>query len=654
MDEIIVTPSRSNVAETDLTRGASLTQGDLERVPQIGDDLFRSIGRLPGLAADDFTAKVWVRGAPNTEVLTRFDGVDLIDPYHLKDYDGAVSIVDLQTASSVEAITGGFTAEYGNRLAGVVNVVSRSAPPAAMSTRISLNLLNLSLSSSGVFASSRGQWFASFRKGLPDLALKSVHEDQTLSPRYHDFMGKLEYQVAPTHTVSLHLLHAADRLTVRQTGDPELRSSSSDTYFWIRWRGSFGDRLTKETVISLTNLERDRQGSGLLGRSPFFLRDRRDLKSYSARQDWQLSVSDSALLRFGFEGAFASNDYRYIMRREVGYIEGGAFLSRPDQFEVALAPDGSRAGSYAAVRWRPLPSLTFEPAVRFDRQDYTGESQTSPRLNAAWSVAGGTLRAAWGLYHQPQGLHELQVSDRDIGFHGAERAEHRVLSFERQLSPGLGLRVEVYERKSSRLRPRWLNLDDPYNAFPEVQSDRVRLTPSEGRARGLEFTLRGKTPFHLSWNASYALARSEEKMLEKWIPRARDQRHTLQLDATYAPNRRWQFSAAWQYHTGWPTSETSYRLLTLGDGSQVVVANTAAPFSLQLPAYHRLDLRVTRQFILRRGTLSAYLDLFNAYDRSNLIGYDREVMVRNSTVEVTTRPRKLFPFLPTAGLAWEF
>src|SRR4051812_31335487 len=95
--EVVVTPSRFGVADERVGVGATLTAAELETLPQIGNDLYRSIARLPGLAADDFTAAFWVRGAPNRELLARLDGVELIEPFHLKDIDGALSIVDPTT-----------------------------------------------------------------------------------------------------------------------------------------------------------------------------------------------------------------------------------------------------------------------------------------------------------------------------------------------------------------------------------------------------------------------------------------------------------------------------------------------------------------------------------------------------------------------------
>ena len=108
--EFVVAPSRFGVADIATTVAASLTASELEVLPQVGDDLFRSIARLPGLAADDVSAQFWVRGAPHSEVLARLDGVDLLEPFHLKDVDGALSIVDPAIIRWLDLSTGGVSA----------------------------------------------------------------------------------------------------------------------------------------------------------------------------------------------------------------------------------------------------------------------------------------------------------------------------------------------------------------------------------------------------------------------------------------------------------------------------------------------------------------------------------------------------------------
>lgn len=128
LDQFVVTPSRFGISSQPFAAGATLTAADLTALPQLGEDLYRTIARLPGLAADDFTSKFWVRGAPNAQVLARFDGVDLIEPFHLKDIDGALSIVDLPSVARLDLATGGFTAEFGDRLAAVLTLESTGGP----------------------------------------------------------------------------------------------------------------------------------------------------------------------------------------------------------------------------------------------------------------------------------------------------------------------------------------------------------------------------------------------------------------------------------------------------------------------------------------------------------------------------------------------
>ena len=150
------------------------------------------------------------------------------------------------------------------------------------------------------------------------------------------------------------------------------------------------------------------------------------------------------------------------------------------------------------------------------------------------------------------------------------------------------------------------------------------------------------------------MARAEETVAGRDLPRARDQRHTVYLDASYAPSPAWRFSAAWNYHTGWPTTPFTYRLVTLNNGRRVIVRSTGEPYSNELPAYHRLDLRATRLWQFRRSQLTAYLDLFNAYDRVNSYGTIRDLTVQGTSVIVTPRPREMLPILPSAGVTWEF
>ncbi|MCX6952048.1 MAG: hypothetical protein NTV51_07760, partial [Verrucomicrobia bacterium] len=409
--EVVVTPSKFGVADERTTTGASLTSTELETLPQVGDDLFRSIARLPGLAADDFSARFWVRGAPNGQLLARLDGVDLIEPFHLKDVDGSLSIVDPQTISRLDLTTGGFTAEFGNHLAGVLTMETKAAT--APHTALGLSLTGVGGSNQGVFAGNRGRWLAAVRRGYPDIALRVAGRDDEVTPRYYDVTAQVEYEVAPGHKASLHALHAGDTLTYHRTNNPTLASSYDSDYVWGRWQGTFSPQLSTEGVLSFSRLTWNRHGSGTLDSFPFSLRDVRRLEVLGVRNDWTYSLGSQALVRAGVEAKSGESRYDYAMTRQHLDVVAGRQITVTENVRTALRPDGDSLGAFVSGRLQPWSALVIEPGVRFDRQAFTHDSHTSPRLNAALTLGHATVRAAWGAYFQPQKLHELSVADGD-------------------------------------------------------------------------------------------------------------------------------------------------------------------------------------------------------------------------------------------------
>ena len=649
--DVVVTPSRFGIADAPAVVAATLTAAELEALPQVGDDLFRSIARLPGLAADDVSARFWVRGAPHDQLLARFDGVQLIEPFHLKDVDGALSIVDPALIQRLDLTTGGFTAEYGDRVAGVLEMETRT--PRQRRTSLSLSLTGVGAHQAGVFAGGRGRWLASARRGYPDVALKLSDRSDDISPRYYDVSGKIEYDVTPGHTLSVHLLHAGDGLRYERVNNPSLLSSYDSDYAWLRWRAAPSEGVRGDTVLAWARLQWNRGGTGRMDGFPFLLADDRRLVATTLRSDWQVAAGDRLVVRGGFDAGAGAARYDYTLAQQRTAVIGGLQTTAANRVAARLRPDGEAFGAFAAVRAQPARALVLEPGIRLDRA-HTGQQEVQPRLNALWSAGETTFRAAWGVYAQAHGLHELRVADGERVFRRPERAEHRVVGVEQGLGRHARLRLEAYERIATRVRPRWENLDNPYDLFPEAQSDRVLLAPDRGRARGVEVMLSSRGAGRVSWNLNYVRSRAEERLAGAWIPRSRDQRHAFYADATYAWNDRWQLSAAWQYHTGWPTTDVVYSLATLANGRRLVVAANGPIYGLRLPDYHRLDLRLTRRIRLARGEVRVFLDVFNAYDRLNLLGYDHHVTVTGTTVTDRREAREQLPLLPSVGATWEF
>ena len=162
VDAVIVTPGYFGVMQPGIANRQTLTRQQIETVPQLGEDVYRTIGRLPGVASDDYSAKFNIRGESADELFVTLDGLPLIEPYHLKDLSNALSIVDLASLGQAELIAGGPSAEFGNQLAGVFKLHSVEPRTDRVRTSAGISLTNLRAMSQGGFAGGTRQ-LAGFR-----------------------------------------------------------------------------------------------------------------------------------------------------------------------------------------------------------------------------------------------------------------------------------------------------------------------------------------------------------------------------------------------------------------------------------------------------------------------------------------------------------
>lgn len=655
---MVVVPSHYAAIEDPVAYGSSLSQADLEALPQSNLNLYRSTSQFPGLAGNDTGTRFWVRGAPNDQVLTRFDGVDLLEPFHAKGYDGALSVVDLETVNRLDLITGGFTAKYGNRMAGVLTMETESFEPAESRNTLGISLTDIRGINRGEFNGGRGSWLVEGRFGNPSwVAADNGDDEGDLTTTYADFNAKIEYRLTPEQGVSLHVLHTSDRLRFQDPLTPYLKSDYDSNYVWGRWRGRIGDRLYGETVLSLAYLSWHHRTTGPSGNQHVVaINDYRELTQATLRQDWTLVLSERALVQSGFEYTIGQGSYDYSLLRNQTFTAATGnttFSSQVDRIKK-YESEGKTVGVFVAPRVRVTSRLTIEPSLRFDHQDYTEDKVVSPRFNASYSMGRTILRAAWGIYYQGQGLHQRGVATEDDLFHPAEKAEHRVFSVERRFVRGIQLRAEVYERRLSRIRPHWDTLANIDGFFPGLRYDQRLQQPSDGLSRGLELIAENRSPGKLNWAVSYALAKSQETIENRKSPSPRDQRHTFALDASYAPDPKWRLSASWQYHTGWPATQVEFFAVTF-DTRTVLFGDLQSLQAERLPAYHRLDLRATRIVYLNKSTLRLFVELANAYDRKNIQGYEYlPVIQSNGNIGTERRAQRQISFTPNIGAVWEF
>ncbi|HEX7977024.1 MAG TPA: carboxypeptidase regulatory-like domain-containing protein, partial [Gemmatimonadaceae bacterium] len=259
LSEVVVTPGYFGLLKPSLATPQALSKEQLQTIPQVGEDIYRAVARLPGVSADDFSAKFNVRGGSGDELYVTLDGLELVEPFHLRDVGGAFSIVDIQSLGTASLTTGGFSSEYGDRLTGVFSMQTSDPQTDRMRTSLGLSVMNARLTSQGGFAGGKGGWLVSMRPGYLDVALKLTSVRDSIRPRYYDLFAKAQYDLGAGGRVAMHVLRASDTFRYLQTDDPNVASDYASNYAWLTWDDAFGSRLKESTVLStgLQNWRRD-------------------------------------------------------------------------------------------------------------------------------------------------------------------------------------------------------------------------------------------------------------------------------------------------------------------------------------------------------------------------------------------------------------
>jgi hypothetical protein len=644
--------------------GTGLTRQEILELPHFGDDLNRAVRALPATSGNEASARFNVRGGPYGEVLVSLDGLELYEPFHLKDLQGVFSILDPEVIDQVDLFPGGFPAEWGDRMTAVLDMRSRTPPSDQLNAGVSFS--NAWLGGARVFAGGDCRWLGSARRGYLDWVLDLVAADdgdepgETPDPSYWDAFSKLDCDLAPGSTLSLHALAAGDTVDFVDSDDPSDRFTLDTRWesrdLWLRHQQAVGARASFSTVASLSAIDRDRLASERAPAETFDLRDDRALDILGVRHDWSLAASSSHLLSAGGETRRYEADYEYRNAFDLpDPIDDPRFFPRAGfvVFDDDFA--GRHTGFHLSDRFE-YGRMTVVAGGRFDRQTWADDDdQWSPRLNAAIDLdRGRALRLGWGRFAQSQRPHELAVEFGDSRRFPAARATHWTAGFERPAGAG-ALRLDAYHRRVSDPHPRYETLFDPFVVFPEVAADRILIEADRLDASGLEIFYRARSGGRLSWWAHYALSEVEEHAGSARIARAIDQTHAFTANVVVRPGPKWTLDALWSFHTGWPTTSLSGEVTIGPDGRLEVIHHVGPFYAERLDAFHSLDLRASRATRVGGGELRLFVDVQNLYDRENARGRDLEdeqFLLTDGGLGVVFPEQSWFGIIPSLGLSW--
>ncbi|MGA9504649.1 MAG: carboxypeptidase regulatory-like domain-containing protein [Terriglobales bacterium] len=628
----------------------NLTSTELrETSTVVADDPFRSIQTLPGVSAEggnDFFAQFSVMGASYGNSSIYVDGILVPSPFHGTNItQGAtLSIFTSETLEDVKLYPAAYPEQYGDSVGAALALQTRDGSRTAPIFRASIGLADSELLGEGKLGKDKkGSWLASARKSYLGYLLRNRLNDTHDNVSFYDGDLKLTYDVAANQTVSFYgvggqTLYELLDLAYAPTPNNIQRATNDFEMGRMGWRWAVTPHLLIDTRAAYFQ-------------APFYYwnPNRKPLNNVHYAEwvtggslvwNWQ---KDRVL-----EGGWTSRRAATTEEQTL-YNPNGTVESAGSQSGVGWKNDGyvQQSSSFFGDRLHLAGGLRLDSSQQFDFHPI------SPQLGASLQVASATqLQFGVGRYNQFEfpGYPPILIPPPlrcPIGIESYQAANHYTAGVEQRIGETTRIKLLLFDRQNQELIKE--SFVDPITET--CASTHGFVANERDYSRGAQIVLQSRTANRLSGWIGYTLAYSRERIPiccdvpPIWIqfPTTEDQRHTLNLFASYRIN---------------PTVHISGKFL-FGSGFPIPSGSATGPNVLRLGDYQRLDVRAEKDWAFTRWKLALYGEVLNLTDHNNpRYFYTSYTCPPNqpgcSSPSTTVVTGQGLPITPTAGLAFEF
>ncbi|MBR1544002.1 MAG: TonB-dependent receptor [Muribaculaceae bacterium] len=617
---------------------------------------------------NEMSSQYMVRGGSYDENSVYINGIEIYRPQLISSgQQEGLSVINPDLVNSVSFSTGGFNAEYGDKMSSVLDITYREPQAFEGSVAASLQGGSVAIGQS----SKRFYQLHGVRYKRNSSLLGSLESKGEYDPQYFDYQTNLVFKPSDKFKVSLlGYLSLNDYRFTPKNRETSFGTSSDVKSFLVYFDGHEKDKFhTYFGALSLNYAPN--KGNNFTLQASGYRTD--ELVSYDihgeywldqagtsgeggiggelgvgkyhehARNRLKISVFDLTL-----KGNTSINDnnlsYGVSLRRENIYDRSREWQWRdsagyslphiPDEVNVIYSQTSNhdlnttRFAAFVQDTYRRMTGsglLTVNGGVRVSHWNFNGETLVSPRFSLGFIPEKNnrlTFRLAGGMYYQAPFYKEYRVEKMDelgnayIDLNKKIKSQRSIqvilgsdLTF-RAMNRPFKFTSEIYYKNLSNIIPYEVdNLKLVYSG----------INQGKGYVAGIDFKLFGQFVEGTDSWISFSLMKTQEEINGVKVPRPTDQRYSLALFFTdYFPKvPRLKFSLRAVFSDGLPT--TSPRM-------------TRAQQYFRQPAYKRADVglsfmlvgkdhRPTTGFLSHFKDIWIGVDLFNLFDISNVSSY---------------------------------
>ncbi len=658
-------------------------------------DVLKVIQLLPGVKnAGEGNTGFYVRGGGPDQNLILLDEAVVYNAAHLF---GFFSVFNSDALKNVELIKGGMPANYGGRLASVLDISMKEGNSKKFQVDGGIGIISSRLTIQGPIKKDTASFIISGRRTYADVLAAPFISDSSKAKGsgyyFYDLNAKINYRLSDKDRIFLSGYFGRDVFSFKNN-----ESGFSAGIKWgnattsLRWNHLYNDKLFVNTSLIFSDYKFEFSA----GQQEF------EARFFSGIRDWNVKIDYNWLpdirhnVKFGLNYIYhtftptsasaRSGEVNFDLGKVARLYAHDAALYITDDFDVTeklRVNAGLRATYFEQIgpfdRYvknennvitdtihyggiedsNPFMKLIVDGGLNQSVQVYRN---IEPRLSMRYTLGKtSSVKASFTMNYQY--IHLASYASvslpTDIWVPSSslikpqKGIQYAVGYFRNFFSDKLETSVEVYyktmknqvEYKDGAL-PGDNVLDNPDN----------NMTFGDGKAYGIEFFVKKAKGKFTGW-IGYTLARTVRTFptlnFGKEFEAKYDRRHDLSLIASYDITDRLNVSAIFVYSTGNKLTVPVARYVYEGD----LVSEYGERNAYRMPAYHRADLSITYKGKQRKKFQGSWnLSIYNIYSRQNpfFIYFDDDGTYADGSLRIVAKQVSLFPILPSITYNFKF
>ena len=639
-----------------------ITPKQISQIPSIGgqSDLAQYLQVVPGIVfTGDQGGQLYIRGGSPIQNITLLDGMTIYNPFHSI---GLFSVFDTDILRNIDVYTGGFGAEYGDRISSVIDISTRSGNKRRLTGKVEATTFGSKILLEGPMkpqtdsSESCSSFIISAKNSYLSQSSKVFYkyaEQDGIPFDFTDLYGKMSFENRNGSTFNIFGFNFADKvINYKDLADFHWNSSGGGLNFLV---------IPGKSPVVL-------EGIFTYSDYKIFLNESNNLPRSSEIGGFNIGLHFTYFL--------GKNSIKYGLDMQ-GFKTNFDFHNSVGQY-IDQTDNTTELSGYLKYKFTK-GKFIFEPGFRAQYYASLSEFSPEPRLAVKYNLSDKLrFKFAGGLYSQNliSASYDQDVVNLFYGFLSGpdnlpatfneknltsklQKAQHLIFGLEYDLLKNVSINIEPYFKNFSQLTD--LNKNKIYDesdpaSFDKPDNLKKDFIVESGDAEGVDFTLKYDYNQFYFWGV-YSLGFVHRfDGYTTYYPHY-DRRHNVNLIAVYkfGKNQLWEFSARWNFGSGFPFTKTQgyYENIDFSGGINTDYTNSNGKLAFiydkydggRLPAYHRLDLSIKKKYYLGKNTvLETTFSVTNVYDRQNIFYADR----------ITNQNIYQLPILPSFGVNFSF